>query len=437
MSVQLDDRLSPFHSFHNRHGHQSDSLPVPRYTEQAQVSERVLHRSSTLPSTLANGRGVRDREYKYRTDNVEVDLGPCPWGLLYAAYGRGGTVRGTVTFLKKCSSVLQVTVTLQASLSITTSMHTMVSGFASKPLITRKVTVFMADSSSSPSPVQGGTSFPFNLPFPETIDDLDVSLPPSCSVFYPITAEINYTVRIDVVRGKFYRHEMRTIPILYLPKSSPQLPPMVGMPWALSGDELPPGLKRVDVAGVWPDECHAHSADRELATVELFLPDSPVFAAGDLIPLGLRIRCHSSPAIPKLLSGNIGVFLVKRKKVWVSEGRQISVKELAVGRVSDLHVNSMVEGAMYLTMELQAGEVGTELSWSVPGFIDVEYIIRVIVRPPAYAKHLPVFKRDEVIQLCTDPYGSLTRELLTMDGTPTPALGLYSTPAAMSALRSS
>lgn len=97
-----------------------------------------------------------------------------------------------------------------------------------------------------------------------------------------------------------------------------------------------------------------------------------MFASGDHIPLALHISCPQSPAIPKLLSANIGVFLIKRKKVWINEGRHISVREMVVEKVKELRVNSMIEGVIYLTVDLQAGEHGAECSWGVPGYMTVE-----------------------------------------------------------------
>lgn len=92
------------------HVSHTDTHPVPEYSELAHTSERVLHRSSTDPEGSRALSGARD--YRYRTDNVEITIGPNPWGLLYAAYGRGGIVKGSVTFIKKATAVLQVTATV-------------------------------------------------------------------------------------------------------------------------------------------------------------------------------------------------------------------------------------------------------------------------------------------------------------------------------------
>ena len=89
-----------------------ESGPVPTYTELAHTSERVLHSAPASPVTSRDSGTPCHPAYKYRTDHLEINLGRCPWGLLYAAYGKGGIIDGTVKFTKKCSHVVKVTVTV-------------------------------------------------------------------------------------------------------------------------------------------------------------------------------------------------------------------------------------------------------------------------------------------------------------------------------------
>jgi len=89
-------------------------------------------------------------------------------------------------------------------------------------------------------------------------------------------------------------------------------------------------------------------------------------------------------------------------------------------------MRDLEEGSRYLMMSLSTGQAGCESSWKVDGVVETSYLIRVIVRPPSYAKNLPMFTVDAPVVLTTDLYGSLQHELLTMDGVPTPALGLTS-----------
>jgi hypothetical protein len=95
---------------------------------------------------------------------------------------------------------------------------------------------------------------------------------------------------------------------------------------------------------------------------------------------------------------------------------------------------------------VKAGKVGEERSWGVRDVIDVEaclsfqtqlvclltpwqYILQIILKPPSnMSQHLPSVRHEETIQVATDVYGSQERELLTMGGRPTPALGLVMLP---------
>lgn len=102
------------------------------------------------------------------------------------------------------------------------------------------------------------------------------------------------------------------------------------------------------------------------------LPAHATFASGDVIPIGLILSCPTAPAIPKLLTPNVGVFLIKRKKMWTSGGRQISIREQLVSKAEDFHLSDLQEGSRYLTIALQGGEPGCECSWSVNRAVAIE-----------------------------------------------------------------
>lgn len=91
-----------------------ERVPVPTYTELAHTSERVLHSAPASPVASHDTLGPA---YVYHTDHLEINLGRCPWGLQYAAYGRGGLINGSVRFTKKCSHVVKLTVTVNTPTS--------------------------------------------------------------------------------------------------------------------------------------------------------------------------------------------------------------------------------------------------------------------------------------------------------------------------------
>lgn len=102
------------------------------------------------------------------------------------------------------------------------------------------------------------------------------------------------------------------------------------------------------------------------------LPAQATFASGDAIPIGLILSCPGAPAIPKILTPNVGVFLIKRKKMWTSGGRQISIREQLVSKAEEFHLSDLQEGSRYLNIALQAGQAGCESSWKVHRAVAIE-----------------------------------------------------------------
>lgn len=217
--------------------------------------------------------------------------------------------------------------------------------------------------------------------------------------------------------------------MLYFPKSRPALP---SVPASLFDDpylQLHERVKRIAIEPAWPRCTDPTSIPiEEVPLVDLLIPAPACFASGNTIPVALTIRCPFSPILPQALAPNIGLFLVKRKKLWLHGGRQITVREQLIYKAETFRMTEIEEGVRHLTFELRAGEAGCEHSFKVNDAMQVEHFIRVIIRPPAYLKHIPVFQHDEPVELTTDQYGTLEHELLAMDGIPTPALGL-ATPA--------
>lgn len=104
----------------------------------------------------------------------------------------------------------------------------------------------------------------------------------------------------------------------------------------------------------------------------MLLPARLTFASGDPVPVGLFINCPNAPAVPKLLTPNVGVFLIKRKKIWISGGRQVSVREQLVAKAEEFHINDFEEDSRYMAMEIQAGKFGSECTWIVDGMAAME-----------------------------------------------------------------
>ncbi|KAG6833471.1 hypothetical protein H0H87_006043 [Tephrocybe sp. NHM501043] len=83
------------------------------------------------------------------------------------------------------------------------------------------------------------------------------------------------------------------------------------------------------------------------------------------------------------------------------------------------------EGVKWLRGDVQAGIPEGEASWKIEGVINVQYALRIVVRPPGgLAHHIPSFQHEENVKITTDHWGTLERELASVGGIPMPALGL-------------
>lgn len=121
--------------------------------------------------------------------------------------------------------------------------------------------------------------------------------------------------------------------------------------------------------------------------MQLLLPSTASFASGSTIPVSLVIKCPSSPALAQALCPTIGLFLVKRKKIWVNGGRQISVREQLVYKAETFRMSELSECEKYLSLQLKAGEPGSEYSFKVPGAIEVEVNLPLVTSLHLEAYH--------------------------------------------------
>ncbi|OBZ75655.1 hypothetical protein A0H81_04477 [Grifola frondosa] len=279
-------------------------------------------------------------------------------------YGLDAMISGVVKFRKACNYVVEMTLTLRGAVNTSASQHATVAipGINKTQLMQKKMTLFSASPCRS-ALAQG--EFPFNIQFPPGI-----------------SADVTYSLQVDIVRKGLRRHEMVNVPLLYLPKSRPYTPPLCNIPLLHPGSSRNERVKIIDLSASWParsDTCSASQAD--LPLISLALPSPACFASGDTIPLSICILCPYSPALAELLTYNIGLFLIRRKKTWVSAGRQVAVSEQMVSRAAVFLVDGSQEGTAHLRLELRAGEHGRECSWQVDKTVAVEHAIRVVVRP--------------------------------------------------------
>ncbi|EMD38565.1 hypothetical protein CERSUDRAFT_82841 [Gelatoporia subvermispora B] len=397
--------------------------PVPIYSETPSRCEHVLQPVVSAPPTARCSYDL-----VYRSDSLEVNLGKSLWGLKYPAFGKGGTLEGTVQVRKCCKHVVGVTAVLRGIAKTSSIQHARVAvpDIWTKVLLSRTVILF----SSADSPIARlAEEFSLDIPFPENADGSDESLPPSFTAYLPGTScEITYHLQLDIVRRGLRRHETLTIPLLYLPKSRPCSAPLrdIHPPLAprTASDEH---VRVVQIPVIWHPHCcikARRSSVPQTASILLALPSSTCFPSGDHVPLALTIRAPHLPAFANLLVQNLSLYLVKRKKLYVDNGRRISVREQSLSHAEVLLVGDSQEGHVKIKAQVQTGEAGKEMSFRVDGAVAVEYCIRIVIRSPANVKGPPILRHEEPLQVTTDRFGSLTTELLMMGGIPTPAIGL-------------
>lgn len=113
------------------------------------------------------------------------------------------------------------------------------------------------------------------------------------------------------------------------------------------------------------------TVDRGLTLPKLFVPLPRCFTSGDYIPLAIGISCPSSPALAKLYATSITIQLVKKRKIWICRGRQISVRETHISTAIPSGRTECNRGEAYLSFRLEAGAAGRESTWAVDGALEV------------------------------------------------------------------
>ena len=81
------------------------SSPLPGY-----IASRGLRSPTDTISLLSNGSQVG--EYSYKSDHLHINMGPRRWGARFPVYGFQDVVEGTVRVAKKCSHIVNMTVTV-------------------------------------------------------------------------------------------------------------------------------------------------------------------------------------------------------------------------------------------------------------------------------------------------------------------------------------
>jgi hypothetical protein len=247
--------------------------------------------------------------------------------------------------------------------------------------------------------------YSFSIPFPTYLPGGFDLLPPSYTLYHLIASyQINYFLKIDVVRHGLRRHERYaihqrhplsgsdlpllrvTIPILYLPRTNSgahdtDVPKYASDNSVVSENDQAIAL---DLTSKLLDEhvpttnvtrSSSLSSHRLIFTFQLILPSPKRFASGERIPMTLTWSSRQSPALSVLWSqrGNVSIQLIKRSRIWVGNGSGgHSVKDIAISDAEFCGMDEFVEGVSVSRWTLQAGDCAQkEMSWHVKDVADV------------------------------------------------------------------
>lgn len=104
----------------------------------------------------------------------------------------------------------------------------------------------------------------------------------------------------------------------------------------------------------------------------MFLPIPRRYASGDPIPIAIHISCPISPALTKLYTGDIVVQLIKCRKLYIGPNKHLNMRESLITTGTVTQKSDYEQGKSFVSFRLEAGVIGRESSWSLPGIIEVQ-----------------------------------------------------------------
>ncbi|KAF8894413.1 hypothetical protein BD779DRAFT_1435077 [Infundibulicybe gibba] len=406
----------------------------PAYSACAGVTEIVLNSEHLGPT------GCPTCDWVFETKHMKINLGPRLWRLSSPSYGLDGIIKGAISLTGDSDRVERISVTLEGH-SRTTSFQR--GGFATDSVVTiMSQTLDLYDSSINDH-FDCDDPHNFSMPIPShvQIHGRDTPTPPSWySHHQHATCDVSYCLKFSFTRkGKSpWKTESKTIPIIYLPKSRPTQPPLSTIPRpsrihdfedASSFLHLFDRVKTVPLEPYPPSGCKDKTTPWNLdafsKAVHLSIPSPLCFTSGELIPFTLSLVFPNEPVLAKLLTRGTRIHLLKRVSLWRKGHTDPVHTDELISSAQLRYQKEYMEGITLLRGVIQAGTEGRENSWKIDDVAEVQYILRVNVLPSrGLLSHIPSFRHDQPLQLTTDYWGSLERELSATGGMPTPALGL-------------
>ncbi|KAG6909834.1 hypothetical protein DXG01_015107 [Tephrocybe rancida] len=138
--------------------------------------------------------------------------------------------------------------------------------------------------------------------------------------------------------------------------------------------------------------------------ITLSLPSPRCFTSGEPIPFVLSFVFPKDPMLASLLGPTAQIHLSRQVTVSRNGGKANVQRDTCLSSAELRTLKEFREGVILLRGDIQAGTPGGEASWRLENVIEVQH--------------------EEIVEITTDYWGTLERELASVGGTPMPALGL-------------
>lgn len=223
------------------------------------------------------------------------------------------------------------------------------------------------------------------------------------------------------------------IPFYYLPKTSPamEIPHELYSPFPFDFSNSTSVDDRIRIVKI-ATKATKPSAPYPNDEIQIYmsLPNSPV-ASGSSIPISIDIYCPISSALGTIVADSISVEMRRNITVWHGHNGRKAIDvhhRYTLSTASRLdQLDDSDNSSRRLKFSVQAGVRGKECSWALEGVVSINYTIHVSSKYSMglhFQRQLPQITYEESIQLTTDAYGVVERQLASTGGVSLPALGL-------------
>ncbi|CAE6482061.1 unnamed protein product [Rhizoctonia solani] len=357
---------------------------LPSYTAEVLPSYELSPTTSLASSSRPNSpSSPTQASYHYRSERMELDLGPRKWGTKLPTYGKGGVIEGTVK-IRTFKHVDRVVVRLLGNLCASHVLNLVPTLSQNHVLVNKSIELWSSGNPSSSNVPQGKT---FSFSF--TLEASDEARPMPTSTMVQLTraqARVAYIVRVDMYRHGVHMHELVQTEILYIPRTTshycrPFIPE--------SGNEKRPRitesewhradlrLERVKGSPKLRLDSKSDSGpfrgDKFETTPQLWLPQDLCYPSGHSIPFMLSLPATMAQS-PSEIESRVEVQLVRVTAVQTRAGAVQEASTVSRGRIqpgSEYGPVTTIRGT------IDTGTAEREFSWSFDPVVSVSYEIRV------------------------------------------------------------